>query len=87
MYLALEFLDTSAAHSPHFDWVLAHVGNTYPQTVVTEVLNLGLNNFSSNPPQGGKLSSVAGILGHLSTTHSKEVQNAFDQLLQVRFQI
>ena len=76
-------LDTSAEHSPDFDWVVAHVGNTYPQTVVTEVLGLGLTNFSTTPPQASKLSSVAGILGHLSTTHSKEVQHAFDQMLQV----
>jgi integrator complex subunit 5 len=75
--------DTSAIHSPHFDWVVAHVGNSYPQTVVSQVLNLGLQNFSSNPPMASKLSSVVGILGHLVTTHAKEVQHAFEQMLQV----
>jgi len=64
--------------------VVAHVGNSYPQTVVSQVLNLGLQNFSKNPPMISKLTSVVGILGHLVTTHSKEVQHAFEQTLQVR---
>lgn len=63
--------------------MVAHVGNSYPQTVVDEVLNLGLQNFSGDAPQASKLSSVVGILGHLATTHSKEVQLAFDNMLQV----
>jgi len=64
---------------------VAHVGNSYPQTVVSQVLNLGLQNFSANPPMVSKISSVGGILEHLVTTHSKEVQHAFDQTLQVAF--
>lgn len=76
-------LDTSATHSPHFDWVVAHVGNSYPQTIVSKVLALGLQHFSSTPPTISKLSSVAGILGHLVTTHAKEVQHAFQQTLEV----
>ena len=75
-------VDTSAAHAPYFDWVVAHVGNSFPQTVVTEVLSLGLQNFSSNPPQVSKISSVVGILGHLVTTHSKEIQFAFEKILE-----
>ncbi|KAG9432056.1 integrator complex subunit 5 isoform X1 [Apis mellifera carnica] len=28
-------LDTSVLHSPHFDWVVAHVGSCFPNTVIT----------------------------------------------------
>lgn len=76
-------LDTSAQHSPHFDWVVAHVGNSYPQTVVNEVLGLGLQQFSSTPPQISRIRSVDGILGYLATTHAKEVELTFDQTIQV----
>jgi hypothetical protein len=60
------------------------VGNTYPQTIVTQVLNLGFQNFSTNSPMASvKLNSVRAILEHLVGAHSKEVQSAFDQTIQV----
>ncbi|CAL7942676.1 unnamed protein product [Xylocopa violacea] len=34
-------LDTSVVHSPHFDWVVAHVGSCFPNTVITRVLSCG----------------------------------------------
>ncbi|XP_046389337.1 integrator complex subunit 5 [Ischnura elegans] len=38
-------LDTSVVHSPHFDWVVAHVGSCFPHTVITRVLSCGLKDF------------------------------------------
>lgn len=38
-------LDVSVKHSPHFDWVVAHVGSCFPRTVVTRVLSCGLKDF------------------------------------------
>ena len=38
-------LDTSVAHSPHFDWVVAHVGGCFPETVIRRVLTVGLKDF------------------------------------------
>ena len=35
-------LDTSVRHSPHFDWVVAHLGSCFPHTVTSRVLSLGL---------------------------------------------
>ena len=43
----LSLLDTSVRHSPHFDWVVAHLGSCFPQTVTSRVLSLGLR-FSFN---------------------------------------
>ncbi len=80
------FLDTSTIHSPRFDWVVAHVGNTYPQTIVSQVLNLGFQHFSVNSPMASvKLNSVRAILEHLVGAHGKEVQQAFDQTIQVKY--
>ncbi|XP_071444577.1 integrator complex subunit 5 isoform X2 [Hetaerina americana] len=50
-------LDTSVVHSPHFDWVVAHVGSCFPHTVITRVLSCGLKDFchhasSSFTPSG-----------------------------------
>ncbi|KAG8227424.1 hypothetical protein J437_LFUL000433 [Ladona fulva] len=41
-------LDTSVVHSPHFDWVVAHVGSCFPHTVITRVLSCGLKDFSQH---------------------------------------
>jgi integrator complex subunit 5 len=38
-------LDTSVKHSPHFDWVVAHVGSCFPETVIGRVLSVGLKDF------------------------------------------
>ena len=53
-------LDTSVRHSPHFDWVVAHLGSCFPHTVTSRVLSLGLRCvfasqfcFASNFPLQG----------------------------------
>ena len=38
-------LDTSVRHSPHFDWVVAHIGGCFPDTVINRVLTVGLKDF------------------------------------------
>lgn len=43
-------------HSPHFDWVVAHVGSSFPHTVITRVLSCGLKDFCQTE-QGGKVSN------------------------------
>ena len=78
-------LDTSVKHGANFDWAVAHVGGCFPDTVIARVLSVGLKDFVSatdsddhsmdhdagelphlNEP---KMTSVAGILGHLATSH------------------
>lgn len=81
-------LETSVEHSPHFDWVVAHIGGCFPHTVVTRVLSCGLQDFLlySAEPGGGsvsspKLHSVVGILSHLSFSHAVNIQRAVADLV------
>jgi integrator complex subunit 5 len=81
-------LDTSVKHSPNFDWVVAHVGSCFPNTVITRVLSCGLKDFcqiksyeqGSNSP---KLRSVVGILGHLAGSHSNDIRSAILEMFLV----
>ncbi|CAB3365565.1 Hypothetical predicted protein [Cloeon dipterum] len=64
-------LDVSVAHSPHFDWVVAHVGSCFPKTVVTRVLSCGLKDFYA---QGLECNAQRGrgfIPGHFDPQASK----------------
>ncbi|XP_023310330.1 integrator complex subunit 5-like [Anoplophora glabripennis] len=74
-------LDTSVKHSPNFDWVVAHVGSCFPNTVITRVLSCGLKDFCQNKSydqgcKSPKLISVVGILGHLAGSHVQDIRNA-----------
>lgn len=80
-------LDTSVAHSPHFDWVVAHVGSCFPHTVITRVLSCGLKDFSQHgsadqSAKAPKLNSVVGILGHLAGSHFADIRSALLELFQ-----
>lgn len=77
-------LDTCVAHSPHFDWVVAHVGSCFPRTVMTRVLSCGLKDFCCNQqgPRAPKLNSVVQILGYLANSHSVDMRRALLQLFQ-----
>ncbi|RZF35755.1 hypothetical protein LSTR_LSTR012053 [Laodelphax striatellus] len=77
-------LDTSVRHSPHFDWVVAHVGSCFPHTVITRVLSCGLRDFAFNGDQSctAKLNSVVGILGHLAGSHFADIRKALLELFQ-----
>ncbi|XP_075212361.1 integrator complex subunit 5 omd [Lycorma delicatula] len=78
-------LDTSVHHSPHFDWVVAHVGSCFPHTVITRVLSCGLRDFSQKKSDDSivaKMNSVVGILGHLAGSHFLDIRNALLELFQ-----
>ncbi|KAJ8976189.1 hypothetical protein NQ317_002238 [Molorchus minor] len=73
--------NTSVKHSPNFDWVVAHVGSCFPNTVITRVLSCALKDFCQNKSyeQGcnsPKLKSVVGILGHLADSHVLDIRRA-----------
>lgn len=81
-------LDTSVKHSPHFDWVVAHVGSCFPQTVITRVLSCGLKDFYQYKSyeqvcQSAKLKSVVGILGHLAKSHSDDLKDALMDIFKL----
>ncbi|KAF7279142.1 hypothetical protein GWI33_007556 [Rhynchophorus ferrugineus] len=80
-------LDTSVKHSPNFDWVVAHVGSCFPNTVITRVLSVGLKDFSQNRSfdqvrSSPKLKSVVGILGHLAGSHAQDIREAIVEIFQ-----
>lgn len=82
--------DTSVKHSPNFDWVVAHVGSCFPNTVITRVLTCGLKDFCQNKSyeqgcESPKLKSVVGILGHLAGSHSADIQMALLYLFNVSY--
>lgn len=86
-------LETSVQHSPHFDWVVAHIGSCFPNTVITRVLACGLKDFISHEDQllmnaekkVPKLASVVGILGHLAGQHAGNIRKALVSLVQESF--
>ena len=41
-------LESSARHAPHYDWVVAHIGGCFPETVINRVLAVGLKDFTSS---------------------------------------
>ncbi|XP_039302665.1 integrator complex subunit 5 isoform X2 [Solenopsis invicta] len=79
-------LDTSVLHSPYFDWVVAHVGSCFPNTVITRVLSCGLKDFCAmgykHNVKNPKLNSVVGILGHLAGSHFKDIRKALLDLFE-----
>ncbi|XP_013776240.1 integrator complex subunit 5-like [Limulus polyphemus] len=89
-------LEISVQHSPHFDWVVAHIGSCFPQTIISRVIACGLKDFCmhQDAQQKGNLSSeknvprltsVVGILGHLAGTYGTEIQKALFELFQESF--
>ncbi|XP_061691350.1 integrator complex subunit 5 isoform X2 [Syngnathoides biaculeatus] len=89
-------LDTSVQHSPHFDWVVAHIGSAFPGTIISRVLACGLKDFCSHgaKDQGAavngvdkgsrvpKIGSVVGILGHLAAHHSESIRKELLRMFQ-----
>ncbi|XP_042297042.1 integrator complex subunit 5 [Sceloporus undulatus] len=83
-------LDTSVQHSPHFDWVVAHIGSSFPNTIINRVLSCGLKDFcmhgtasadlllfpstTATDKRVPKIASVVGILGHLASRHSESIK-------------
>ncbi|XP_078458332.1 integrator complex subunit 5 [Lampetra planeri] len=79
-------LDTSVRHSPHFDWVVAHIGSSFPSTIISRVLSCGLKDFCLSgvgtqavdpvyqDKRVAKIGSVVGILGHLAGHHADSIK-------------
>ncbi|XP_003739268.2 integrator complex subunit 5 [Galendromus occidentalis] len=79
-------LDTTIKYSPHFDWVVAHIGSSFPHTVITRVLAVGLKHFMTHekgPDNNNKLVSVVAILGHLAGQHSADIKKALTDMIAV----
>ncbi|BFZ06008.1 hypothetical protein BsWGS_09047 [Bradybaena similaris] len=91
-------LEASVKFSPHFDWVVAHIGSCFPRTIITRVLNCGLKDFCSSGVEGAekdisssrmkipKMASVVGILGHLASKHSQDIRKALSSLFEASLQ-
>lgn len=91
-------LDTSVQHSPHFDWVVAHIGSAFPGTIISRVLACGLKDFYAHGYTSGdkgsqqpaidkssrvpKIGSVVGILGHLASRHSDSIKKELLRMFQ-----
>ncbi|XP_043239108.1 integrator complex subunit 5-like isoform X2 [Amphibalanus amphitrite] len=80
-------LETSATYTPHFDWVVAHIGSCFPGTIIERVLAVGLREFCAQKPTdagelSGQLNSVVSILGHLADRNSSEICEALKALFQ-----
>ncbi|XP_062856071.1 integrator complex subunit 5 [Trichomycterus rosablanca] len=91
-------LDTSVQHSPHFDWVVAHIGSAFPGTIISRVLACGLKDFFAHGCPSGdqapqqqtidkssrvpKIGSVVGILGHLASRHSDSIKKELLRMFQ-----
>ncbi|XP_033732814.1 integrator complex subunit 5-like [Pecten maximus] len=86
-------LEASVKYSPHFDWVVAHIGSCFPDTIITRVLMCGLKDFCHNGGRSAdmemmseeripKMASVVGILGHLASKHSQEIRLALMKLFE-----
>lgn len=39
-------LSTSTKHSPHFDWVVADIGDNFPSEIINRVLQAGYRDYS-----------------------------------------
>lgn len=86
-------LVASVKYSPHFDWVVAHIGSCFPKTIVNRVLMCGLKDFCHGDQQQAgstattdekipKMTSVVGILGHLAGHHGRNIRDALLSLFQ-----
>ena len=78
-------LETSVKHTPHFDWVVAHIGSCFPHTITHRILSIGLKDYITASKEGEgdvsltkvittRLLSVVNILSHLATTHQTDLQ-------------
>lgn len=83
-------LETSVKHTPHFDWVVAHIGSCFPHTVTHRVLSVGLKDYITASKEGEgevsltkvpRLLSVVNILSHLATTHQTDLQTTVHSML------
>ena len=83
-------LETSVKHTPHFDWVVAHIGSCFPHTVTHRVLSVELRDYITASKEGEgevsltkvpRLLSVVNILSHLATNHQTDLQTNVHSML------
>ncbi|XP_032872955.1 integrator complex subunit 5, partial [Amblyraja radiata] len=90
-------LDTSVQHSPHFDWVVAHIGSSFPNTIISRVLSCGLKDFclhggpsSSSPvepllppscPADQRVPKIASVVGILGHLATRHADSIKQELL------
>ncbi|KAK2721137.1 hypothetical protein QYM36_003418, partial [Artemia franciscana] len=76
--------------NPHYDWVVAYMGNSFPEMIISRILSVGLydsvsnrKETSGNPGKLAKVKSAIGIVCHLSRSHLKEVENGISELYKL----
>lgn len=80
-------LEASGGSGPALDWLVAHVGCSFPATVINRVLSLGLRSFASyqgRPPEH-QLHSVNKILSHLAERHLPDIRRGLHAILTKTF--
>ncbi|XP_065583509.1 integrator complex subunit 5-like isoform X2 [Artemia franciscana] len=75
---------------PHYDWVVAHMGKSFPEMIISRILFVGLHDSvtnrketSGNPGKLAKVKSAILIVGHLCEYHLKEVENGISELYKL----
>ena len=48
-------------HGSNFDWVVAHIGSTFPETIITRVLAVGLKELCGYAQTQVKIRLITGI--------------------------
>ncbi|NXL40767.1 INT5 protein, partial [Glaucidium brasilianum] len=92
-------LDTSVQHSPHFDWVVAHIGSSFPNTIINRVLSCGLKDFCAHgagaamtPPSADflfpgatdkRVPKIASVVGILGHLASRHSGSIKQELLRL----
>ncbi|XP_077588764.1 integrator complex subunit 5 [Stigmatopora nigra] len=90
-------LDTSVQHSPHFDWVVAHIGSAFPGTIISRVLACGLKDFCSHgnkdqgtagaaangAEQGGRVPKIGSVVGILGHLAAHHSDSIRKELLRM----
>lgn len=77
-------LDASVHNGPALNWLVAHVGCSFPATIVNRVLSLGLRSFTAATSLNQathQLNSIVTILNHLAERHFPEIQRELRSVL------
>ena len=76
--------------SPHFDWILAHVGSRFPNLILNQIIMTALDDFTIHQDiikgmKSDKFVSAVGILGYLSIYHADTVNHVVLEVFNVSF--
>lgn len=80
-------LVASIHNGPALNWLVAHVGCSFPATIINRILSLGLRNYvaSTSSSQANQLTSIDTILSHLAERHFPEIQRELHSFLLTTF--